>query len=212
LSFDNDTYYIYSTVWIPIATRNPSIHGEIETLWYYRDGNGNFVLSEINNVLSCISKAVSHQNNRVLCNTLGNWDFSSSYFNAMTGICNIAVTMSNSGEQEIPSNKVDLIYFNNKKIQVLDPIDLTEYNGIFSKSLIYWEYMIGPNLIDLDEAVNVYSCLGTNTQWERCTMNGSIPGLDPLMNTVGLLLYIKVEVSITAAILSNDISVVTKLQ
>lgn len=214
VSFDLLTYYAYKdNTWRSIATKNPDVHGTVgNTNWHYKNAVGDFIECIDNDEAICISVANSVVENRVSASDIGNWNFGTSLYNALTGVCEVALTISYSGVGEYQDTpEINKIYFNNKKIQVLKPIELEEYNESLVSSSIHWEYDMGTDLIDITNKINVYCKLSNATTWSQCTQASELPVITAGMNTVGKQLHIKVEVAMDAGIQSEDIIVVTKL-
>jgi hypothetical protein len=213
IKFDANTYYIFKTTWIPIVSNSPSIHGVVgNTNWHYRNSNGTFTQNTVNDEANCISSATAISSNQLSVDTMENWNYSTSLYDASTGVCDVACTISYSNTNKFESVvSISSVYFNRKKIKVLKPIDLSEYSGVINKSLIFWEYKIGNNLLDLSQKIKVYSRLSNASSWTQCTMNSAVPNITASMITTGLQLYLKVEVDIDSGIESEDIIVVTKL-
>jgi len=212
-TFDKDTYWVYvNSSWKSIASRNPSVHGSVGTAWHYKDSLGVFQLADIDNQINCISQALTVIENRALVSSLQSWDFATSQFNAITGICDVACTFSYV--QATPLSKlpeITSVYFNNEKVSILNPISLEEFTGIITRSEVHWEYLIGSELLDLSDKIKVYCKLSGTDSWMICTQDEEIPCITAGMITVGKYLHIKLVVDALSDIVPDGVNIITKL-
>jgi len=213
MTFDKDTYWVYvNSSWKSIASRNSGVHGNVGTAWHYKDSLGIFQLADIDNPINCISQALTVIENRALVSSLQSWNFATSEFNAITGICDVACTFSYV--QATPLSKlpeITSVYFNNEKVSILNPISLEEFTGIITRSEVHWEYLIGSELIDLSDKIKVYCKLSGTDYWMICAQDEEIPCITAGMITVGKYLHIKLVVDALSDIVPDGVNIITKL-
>lgn len=195
ITFDGRSYQIFKNgAWIIIVSDKASIHGGVDGDWYYRNALGNFTLCTIQEMENSITEAVKVQNNQMVVDVLDSCDFSISQFDASTGICDVAFTfLINEKKKHIKNSYISSVSFNNKRIRVFDPINLNDCNLSITSSRIDIECVLS-NLVDISDKLKVYCKLSNSNTWVPYT-GGNIPVLVAGMNTLGLFLHIKAEVS-----------------
>jgi hypothetical protein len=213
VSFDTNTYYIYNTIWKAIVSRNDVIHGDTgNSNWHYFNGT-TWIENTVNDRANTISTALSFITNRVPAVNTIDWDYGTSSFNALTGICDIACTIIYENNTNpisvLPSVKG--VYFNNKKIKIFEPFTLSEYNGKITSSSVDWSYLIGNTFIDIEDKIRVYCKLSNSTTWVRCTNGSEIPVINDTLITTGLSLHTKAEIDLDSDVSVQDINVTVKI-
>ena len=191
VTFDHRSYQIYvDDAWKVVVTDQASIHGAVDGDWYYLDGD-TFIAG--GDKLTAISSAFGTGNYAENIKKVHSWDFASSQYDALTGVCDISFTFTfDSMEKYEASSYIQSVGFNNKVIKILDPISLEKYSSKINSIQIHSIYEVN-EFIDISTYLQVYCKLSNSDDWVLCSFDVDIPMITAAMNTVGLWLHVKVE-------------------
>jgi hypothetical protein len=183
LSQDKRTYYIFDTVWKPIASDNPTIHGFTgdNNPYYWDDASSEWIFSRVP-MEETISLAVRYEGNRMTNSQLAAVSNFTGIYNSSVGTIHIAASIEADGETLAYVNEIKI---NNKQYWISESYTLSDYCDTVAFSAVELKVPVSvETTTDYLSATKVYCKLDNGSSWVEC-VNGTIPNIPIGFNTAG---------------------------